>query len=372
MKYGDYTYIWELKDWPNWQFNTAQLSPLIAEIHHARGYLFGNINHLGFELQKEAFLEIISEDALKTSQIEGEFLDQAAVRSSVAKRMGLDIGALPNTNRHIDGVVEMILDATEAGSMSLTKEKLFEWHQGLFPSNSVLNPIDIGIWRRDAKGPMQVISGVIGKEKIHYQAPPAKLIEQEIDKFITWFNQESWLDPLIKAGIAHLWFVTIHPFDDGNGRIARAIGDMALARAEKVNLRFYSVSGQIQKERKTYYELLEKTQKGSMHIDQWLDWFLNCLLRSIQASQVTLQEVISKANFWQKHGGQALNQRQIKIINKLIDGFEGHLTSSKWAAINKCSPDTALRDIQELISINILKKKEAGGRSTAYELMISQ
>ena len=371
MKYGEYTYIWQLPHWPNWQFNASQLSEKIAEIHHARGYLLGKIDDLGFDLKKEAFLEVVSEDVLKTSQIEGEYLDQEAVRSSVAKKIGIDIADLPNTDGHIDGVVEMVLDATQAYETQLSVEKLFHWHRGLFPQPSLLHPIDIGKWREDKKGPMQVISGPINKPKVHYEAPPARIIEQEMDKFILWFNQESWIDPLIKAGIAHLWFVTIHPFDDGNGRIARAIGDMALAKAEKLNLRFYSLSGQIQKERKTYYELLEKTQKGTLHIDEWLDWFLSCLLRSIQASQGTLQHVISKANFWQKHGGQALNQRQIKILNKLIDGFEGKLTSSKWANINKCSVDTALRDIQELIKLEILKKSETGGRSTAYELVIS-
>ncbi|MBU3599736.1 Fic family protein [Polynucleobacter sp. 30F-ANTBAC] len=370
MKYGEYTYIWQLNDWPNWQFNTSILADKIAEIHHARGYLLGHIDRLGFNLKQEAYLEIISDDVLKTSQIEGELLNQDAVRSSVAKHIGVDIGALPNRDRHIDGVVEMILDATQPNNDQLTKEKLLTWHEGLFPEQSLLNPIEIGAWRKDSKGPMQVISGPISKSKVHYQAPPAQIIDEEIGRFINWFNQESWLDPLIKAGIAHLWFVTIHPFDDGNGRIARAIGDMALAKAEKLNLRFYSLSAQIQKERETYYVQLEKTQKGSLHIDEWLDWFLSCLLRSIQASQATLQHVVGKAEFWQKNGGQALNPRQIKIINKLIDGFDGKLTSSKWAVINKCSTDTSLRDIQELILLGILKKTESGGRSTSYELII--
>jgi Fic family protein len=292
------------------------------------------------------------------------------VRSSIARRLGVDIGALAPVDRHVDGMVAMVLDATQGHHMPLTAERLSGWHAAMFPTGySGLSKIRVGQWRDDAQGPMQVISGAVHRQKVHYEAPPAHRLEAEMGEFLNWFNGDDEDDPVVKAGLAHLWFVTVHPFEDGNGRIARAVGDMALSRAEKSPQRFYSLSAQIQRERKDYYDRLEATQKGDLDATDWLEWFLTCLFRAIQGAGETLAQVLAKARFWQHWAGAPLNDRQIKLLNNLLDGFDGKLTSSRWAAVARCSQDTALRDINELLGRGVLKKSEASGRSTSYELM---
>lgn len=364
-------FIWEQSDWPQWRFDASLLSAALASVRHSQGRLLGRMDGLGFALRDQATLQVLTEDVLKTSEIEGQQLNPDAVRSSIARRLGVDIGALAPSDRHVDGVVEMVLDATKGFANPLTRERLLGWHAALFPTGySGLAQIRIGAWRDDAAGPMQVVSGSIGRQKIHYEAPPAARLEAEMSGFLHWFNGEQGIDSVLKAGLAHLWFVTIHPFDDGNGRIARAIGDMALARSEQSAQRFYSLSAQIQRERKEYYDLLEQTQKGELDVTEWLAWFLVCMGRAIDGAENTLGNVINKARFWERCAGMSLNERQIKMINRLLDGFEGKLTSSKWAVITKCSPDSALRDINYLIEHGVLKKAEAGGRSSSYELVV--
>ena len=370
MKSEDKIYIWQQNDWPHLAYDHKRLAPLLAQVHLAQGHLLGRMHGLGFDLRDQATLRVLTEDVLKTSEIEGEKLNPDSVRSSIARRLGVDIGTLSPVDRHVDGVVNMVLDATQGHHTPLTAERLFGWHAAMFPTGySGLTKILVGQWRDDARGPMQVVSGPIYKQKVHYEAPPARLLEAEMIDFLNWFNVDNQHDPLIKAGLAHLWFVTVHPFEDGNGRIARAVGDMALARAEKSAQRFYSMSAQIQRERTEYYDRLEATQKGDLDVTVWLEWFLACLLRAIQGAEETLMQVLSKARFWQRWAGTPLNDRQIKLLNKLLDGFDGKLSSSKWAAIGKCSQDTALRDITELLERGVLKKSEASGRSTSYELM---
>ncbi len=370
MKSGEKTYIWERQDWPRYRYDLAQLAVKLAHTTQIQGRLFEKINSLGLLQRKEASLQVLTEDVLKTSEIEGENLNHDSVRSSIARRLGIDIGALAPTDRHVEGVVELVLDATANFEHPLTEARLCAWHAALFPTGySGISNISVGQWRDDASGPMQVVSGPIGRQTIHFQAPPAEHLPAEIKAFLDWFESEQSIPLLIKAGLAHLWFVTLHPFDDGNGRIARAIGDMALARAEQTPQRCYSLSAQIQKERKDYYEQLEQTQKGSLDVTPWLRWFLACLSRAMQGAEESLSAALIKSRFWQHWAGTPMNARQIKILNRLLDGFEGNLTSSKWAAINKCSPDTALRDINDLIANGVLLKTEGGGRSTSYELV---
>ena len=382
MKSDDKRYVWQRNDWPHWVYDHKRLAPLLAQLHLAQGYLLGRMHDLGLNLRDQATLRILTEDVLKTSEIEGETLKLDSVRSSIARKLGVDIGALAPSDRHVDGVVDMVLDATRGHNIPLTTERLFGWHAAMFPTGySSLTKIRVGQWRDDAQGPMQVVSGPMHRQKVHYEAPPAVLLDAEMGDFLNWFNLDnlrvnkltvdSQDDPVVKAGLAHLWFVTVHPFEDGNGRIARAVGDMALARAEKSAQRFYSLSAQIQREREEYYDRLEATQKGDLDCTAWLEWFLGCLLRAIQSADETLAQVLAKARFWQHWAGMPLNDRQIKLLNKLLDGFDGKLTSSKWAAIGKCSQDTALRDITELMERGVLKKSEASGRSTSYELMPS-
>jgi len=369
MKSGDKTYIWQQTNWPHWHYDAQMLTALLAQVHHQLGYLLGRMADMGEILRNQATLQALSDDVIKSSEIEGELLNRDTVRSSIARRLGVDVGALAPIDRNVEGVVDMVLNATRDFDKPLTTERLFAWHAALFPTGfSNLAKIRIGNWRDDASGPMQVVSGPIGRQKVHYQAPPAPLLSLEIDEFLRWFNLDPQHDPIIKAGLAHLWFVTIHPFDDGNGRIARAVGDMALARAEHSAQRFYSLSSQIQLERKDYYDMLEHTQKGTLDVTGWLEWFLGCLLRAMQTAEGTLNNVLLKARFWQRWAGTPMNGRQIKLLNRLLDGFEGKLTNSKWSAIAKCSPDTALRDISDLWERGVLKKSDAGGRSTNYEL----
>ncbi len=369
MNSGKYTYIWQQPNWPDWQYDSQRLAGLLAQVHLAQGRLLGQMHGLGLGLREQATLQILTADVLKTSEIEGERLDPKAVRSSIARRLGVDIGALAPADRHVDGVVDMVLDATARYQQVLTSERLFGWHAALFPTGySGLAPIRTGNWRDDATGPMQVVSGPVGRQRVHFEAPPADRLDAEMARFVAWFNVDQAIDPVVKAGLAHLWFVTLHPFDDGNGRIARAIGDMALAKAEQSTQRFYSLSAQIQLERKAYYDILERTQKGSPDVSDWLEWFLACLLRALQGTEVALSAVLTKARCWQRWVGVQFNDRQIKLINQLLEGFEGKLTSSKWAMIAKCSPDTALRDITDLVKRGVLIKSAAGGRSTGYEL----
>lgn len=362
-------YIWQQTNWPYWHYDAERLVPLLAQVHQGQGHLLGRMQDIGMGLRDQATLQVLTEDVLKTSEIEGERLNPETVRSSVARRLGVDVGALAPADRHVDGVVDMVLDATGHFDQPLTEDRLFGWHAALFPAGySGMNKINTGAWRDDASGPMQVVSGPVGREMVHYEAPPADQLAAQMLDFLHWFNSVDELDLLIKAGLAYLWFVTIHPFDDGNGRIARAVGDMALARADQSPQRFYSLSAQIQRERKDYYDLLEQTQKGSLDVTVWLEWFLGCLHRAMQGADVTLSAVLTKARFWQHWSDTPMNERQIKLLNRLLDGFEGKLTSSKWAKIAKCSPDTALRDITDLLKHGVLLKSDAGGRSTSYEL----
>jgi Fic family protein len=369
MKRGEKLYIWQQKAWPNWQCNHKQLAPLLAKVHQAQGQLQGRMHDLGMNLRDHAALRVLTEDVLKTSEIEGESLNPDSVRSSIARRLGLDIGALAPADRHVDGVVDMVLDAIQNHQSELTSKRLQSWHAAMFPTGySGLSKIRVGQWRNDAQGAMQVVSGAMNRQTVHYEAPPAHQLRSEMTSFTRWFNADDEGDPVIKAGLAHLWFVTIHPFDDGNGRIARAVGDMALARAEGSVQRYYSLSAQIQRERKSYYEQLEATQKGDLDVTPWLDWFLSCLLRALQGADQLLVSVLNKARYWHAWAGTPMNARQVKLLNKMLDGLEGKLTTSKWAAIGKCSQDTALRDIAELLERQVLMRSEASGRSTSYEL----
>ncbi|WP_208458428.1 Fic family protein [Burkholderia stabilis] len=367
---GDYTFIWESADWPAWRFDVPALATSLADVSHAQGMLAGRLADLGLALRDEASLAALTEDVVKTSAIEGESLNVASVRSSIARRLGVDIGALAPVDRHVEGVVEMVLDATTNAAAPVTDARLFGWHAALFPTGySGMSRITVGEWRTDASGPMQVVSGPIGRQRVHFEAPPAARLAREIERFLAWFNVAPVEPLLIRAGLAHLWFVTLHPFDDGNGRIARALGDLVLARADQSPQRFYSLSAQIQRERNAYYDVLERTQRGSLDVTEWLAWFLNTLGRAIDHAHTTLDAVLVKARFWQRCAGFAMNERQVKVMNRLLDGFEGKLTTTKWAALAKCSQDTALRDIMELVEHGVLRRSSSGGRSTSYELV---
>lgn len=363
------TYIYDNNDWPSFKWDSELLLPLLGKVRNQQGRLIGKMESLGFELRNEAVLDTLTLDVLKSSEIEGELLNPEQVRSSIARRLGMNIAGLVPSDRDVDGVVEMMLDATQNFNKPLSKDRLFGWHCSLFPSGrSGMYKIIVGNWRDDSTGPMQVVSGALGKEKVHFQAPSALELEKEMNLFFEWINKNNTYDPVVKAGIAHLWFVTLHPFEDGNGRIARAITDMFLARADGIPQRFYSMSSQIRTERNAYYSILEKTQKGSMDITNWLEWFLQCLLDALDSSNSKLEKVIYKHKFWNRNSSKLQNERQKLLLNKLLDGFDGALTSSKWAKISKCSADTALRDIQDLINKGILRKSASGGRSTNYEL----
>lgn len=362
-------YIHELPDWPKFHWSQDGLAKQLAAVRLRQGRLLGRMQELRFRLQEEAVLKTLTEDVLKSSEIEGEILDKDQVRSSIARRLGMEAGALPPTDRIVEGVVEMMLDATQKFKDALTADRLFGWHASLFPTGrSGMSKIIVGAWRDEKSGPMQVVSGAYGREKVHYEAPAAGRLNAEMEAFLDWFNTEDNTDPVIKAALAHLWFVTIHPFDDGNGRVARAIADMSLARSESSPQRFYSMSAQIRLERKAYYDMLEKTQKGGLDITPWLEWFLACLDRAFEGAEKTLADVFQKAEFWKKYAAARINERQRDILNRLLDSFEGKLTSSKWAKIENCSPDTALRDINDLVEQKILVKDAGGGRSTSYSL----
>lgn len=362
-------YIHLLSKWPDFKWSHEQVLPELAAVRHKQGRLKGYMEVLGFVLRNETTLHTLTLDVLKSTEIEGEFLNSDQVRSSIARRLGMDIAGLVPADRNVDGVVEMMLDATQNFKKPLTKERLFAWHASLFPTGrSGMYKITVGDWRDNEKGPMQVVSGAMGKEKVHFEAPEAKRLEKEMTLFLKWLNKKDGLDAVIKSAIAHFWFVSIHPFDDGNGRIARAIADMHLTKADGDQQRFYSMSAQIRADRKGYYNILEKTQSGSLDITKWLLWYLHCLDQALNVSEKVLKSVLNKTRFWDTHRNTTINERQRLLINKLFDGFDGKLNSSKWAKIAKCSADTALRDIQDLMTKKILKKEAAGGRSTNYVL----
>lgn len=363
------TYIHELPHWPSFRWDDKTLSVRLAAVRHRQGLLTGHMRALGFDLRAEAVLATLTEDVLKSSEIEGEVLDKEQVRSSIARRLGMDIGALSSAGRNVEGVVEMMLDATQKYSEPLTEDRLFGWHAALFPTGrSGMQKIIVGAWRDEKSGPMQVTSGPFGRERIHYEAPSFDRLAADMSAFLSWFDHASDIDPVLKAGLAHLWFVTIHPFDDGNGRIARAIADMALARSEQSPQRFYSMSAQIRLERNAYYDLLETTQKGDLDVTAWLSWFLACLDRAVDGAQNVLSNVLRKAQIWERLKDQPVNDRQRKVINLLLDGFEGKMTNAKWTKLTGASSDTALRDISDLVQRGVLARDEGGGRSTSYSL----
>ena len=363
-------YIHELPHWPSLRWDSTRLAERLTAVRHRQGRLVGRMEGLGFSLRGEATLENLTQEILKSSEIEGEILDRQQVRSSIARRLGMDIGGLTVADRHVEGVVETMLDATERYAEPLTEERLLGWHAAMFPAGRTgMARIKVGAWRDDRAGPMQVVSGPIGRERVHYEAPRASRLPKEMTSFLEWFNGAAAIDPVLKAAMAHLWFVTIHPFDDGNGRIARTIADMALARSEQTAQRFYSMSAQIRQEREEYYDILEHTQKADLSITPWMEWFLGCLDRAFDRAEHTLADVFKKARFWERHAGAVLNERQRAMLSRLLNDFEGKLTTSKWALIEKCSQDTALRDIDDLVARDILRKEPAGGRSTSYSLV---
>jgi Fic family protein len=362
-------YIHQNRQWPHFTWDATALSELLGTVRHKQGRIVGRMEGLGFSLREEAVLQTLTLDVLKTSEIEGEVLNVDQVRSSLALRLGMDIGALTPADRHVEGVVEMLLDATQQYTRPLSQDRLFGWHSALFPTGrSGMYKTVVGHWRDDSTGPMQVVSGAMGRERVHFEAPASAKVPAEMDNFIHWFNADPNQDPVLKAAIAHLWFVTIHPFDDGNGRIARSIADLQLARSDNSAQRFYSMSAQIQLERIQYYDILEKTQKGDLDVTEWLVWFLSCLGRALTATDMILNAVLTKARYWEFFASKTINERQKLMLNKLLDGFEGKLNTSKWAKITKVSNDTALRDILDLINQGVLEKEGAGGRSTNYRL----
>ncbi|MGW0178811.1 Fic family protein [Nocardia sp. NPDC003345] len=364
-------YIWQQADWPAFEYDAARLATRLAEVAQRQGYLLGRLAEAAGTVQDETSLTVLTQDVIKTSQIEGELLDADSVRSSLARHLGVEIGALAPADRHVDGVVEMVLDATIHHDLPITADRLFGWHAALFPTGySGRTRIDIGTWRADGSGPMQVVSGGYGRERVHFEAPPAARLNTEMTEFLEWVNRPAAEPAIIKAGLAHLWFVTVHPFDDGNGRIARALGDLWLARADHSSRRFYSLSAQIQRDRAAYYRMLELTQKGTLDVTEWLIWFLEALRRAIVYADETVDKVLLKARFWRDHTPVRMNERQIAMVNRLFDGFTGKLTTGKWATITKCSQDTALRDINELVGLGVLERSGSGGRSTSYELAV--
>ena len=359
-------YIYEYSNWPVFEWDDSKIQLVLGQVRHLQGRVLGQMSSLGFKVQEEALLSTLTQDVLKSSEIEGENLNYDQVRSSIAKRLGIEIGGFVHVGREVEGVVEMLLDATQNYEAPLNHERLYSWHAALFPTGrSGMYKIEVAKYRT---GEMVIVSGPMGKEKIHYEAPKAIQVKEEMDRFLDWFNSETKIDPVLKAAIAHFWFIIIHPFDDGNGRIARAISDLMLARSDGSTQRFYSLSSQILIERKAYYNILQQVQFSQGDITEWLDWFLNCLYRSMESSKEAMSQVLRKSDFWERNKETELNSRQRLMLNKLLDGFDGKLKSSKWAKITKCSPDTALRDIKDLIKKGILRQEKSGGRSTSYEL----
>ncbi len=359
-------YIYQYKSWPNFTWNEKEVQVILGKLRHLQGKIFGHISALGFSVKEETTLATLTLDVVKSSEIEGEFLNYQQVRSSIARKLGIEYAGMVYPDRNVEGVVEMLLDATQNYKNPLNEERLFAWHGALFPiGRSGLYKIDVVRYRKEE---MQIVSGAMDKEKVHYQAVPAKQVKLEMDKFLDWFNNNTKIDMVVKSAIAHFWFIIIHPFDDGNGRIARAISDLLLARSDNSSLRFYSLSNQLLLERKAYYNTLQKVQHNDADITEWIVWFLNCLYRALKNAEKTIEKTLHKADFWDKHKNTKLNSRQRLMLNKLFDGFDGKLKTSKWAKITKCSQDTALRDIKDLIEKGILKQEKSGGRSTNYEL----
>jgi Fic family protein len=365
-------YIWEQPEWPYFTWDDGRLLEPLAAARLKQGRLLGSMARLGFDLKLEAQLEALTEDVIKSSEIEGEVLDRDSVRSSIARRLGLPAAAVAPADRRTEGVVEMMLDATENYEASLTPERLFSWQAAFFPTGySGLHKVKTGAWRDDSEGPIEVVSGPIGRQRVHYRAPPAEQLDAEMQAFLDWFNRRSEPEGLLRAGLAHLWFVTIHPFEDGNGRVARAIADQALAQSEGSGQRFYSMSSQIRKERPDYYETLERTQKGEIDVTDWLVWFLGCFSRAIDGAGAACTNVLRKADFWQRYAREPFTGRQKTVLNRFLDGFEGKLTARKWAAIGKCSIPTAQRDINELVDRNILRRNPGGSKNTNYDLVMA-
>lgn len=366
-------YIHELEDWPRFRWHSERIGALLAEVRHRQGRLVGRMEALGFGLRQEAVLQTLTADVTQSSAIEGERLDAQQVRSSIARRLGMDIGGLVASDRHVEGIVEMMLDATRHYDQALDEQRLFAWHAALFPTGrSGMARIAVGAWRADGKGPMQVVSGPVGRERVHFEAVPASRVATEMSAFLEWWNGEPEIDAVLRAALAHLWFVTVHPFEDGNGRIARALADMALARSENSSQRFYSMSAEIRRERNAYYEILEHTQQGTLDVTAWMEWFLACLGRAIDGAQSMLAGVLDKARFWEGIAGAPFNERQTLVLNRLLDGMQGKLTTSKYATLAKCSQDTALRDIAQLVERGLLVRGPEGGRSTGYRLVQSR
>ena len=360
-------YIYQYNNWPNFKWEEQKIQVILGKVRHLQGILFGQMSTLGFSIKEEALLSTLTLDVLKTSEIEGEKLNYEQVRSSIAKKLGFDYNDTVYPNKNVEGVVEMMLDATQNYDQTLDDERLFAWHAALFPTGrSGMQKIEVACYRT---GEMQTVSGAMGREKVHYHAPAPEEVKREMDGFLDWFNKETKLDLVIKSAVAHFWFIIIHPFDDGNGRIARAISDLLLAKSENSTFRFYSLSNQMLLERKAYYSTLQKIQHSEGDITEWITWFLNCLYRALQSTEETIQKVLIKTAFWDKHKDTVLNSRQRLMLNKLLDGFEGKLKTSKWAKITKSSQDTALRDIKDLIEKGILIQERSGGRSTNYELL---
>lgn len=359
-------YIYEFSNWPNFRWNESEVQQILGKVRHLQGKIFGQVSALGFSIKEETMLSTLTLDVLKSSEIEGELLNYEEVRSSIARRLGLDYAGMVYPDRNVEGVVEMMLDATQNYDKPLDEERLFSWHASLFPTGrSGMYKIDAGCYRKEE---MQIVSGAMGKEKVHYKAPPAEQVKYEMDRFLDWFNKDTKIDIVVKAAIAHFWFIIIHPFDDGNGRIARAISDMLLSRSDESSQRFYSLSNQILLERKIYYSTLQKIQYEDGEITEWIVWFLNTLYFALKDTEQTIEKVLYKANFWDVHKNTELNSRQRLMLNKLLFGFEGKLNTSKWAKMAKCSSDTALRDIQDLLKKEILEQEPGGGRNTSYKI----
>ncbi len=364
-------YIWEQQEWPRLTWDDGRLLEPLAAARLKQGRLLGSMARLGFDLKLEAQLEALTEDVVKSSEIEGEVLDRNSVRSSIARRLGVPAAAVAPGDRRTEDVVEMMLDATENYEALLTPERLFGWQAALFPTGySGMHKIKTGGWRDDSEGPMQVVSGPIGHQRVHYQAPPAPQLDDEMQAFLDWFNRRGEPEGLLRAGVAHLWFVTIHPFEDGNGRVARAIADQALAQSEESGQRFYSVSSQIRKERSDYYDMLERSQKGALDVTDWLAWFLDCFSRALDGAEVACANVLRKADFWQRYAREPFDKRQKTVLNRFLDGFEDKLTAKKWAVIGKCSIPTAQRDINELVERSILRRNPGGSKNTSYDLVM--
>ncbi len=362
-------YIWQRHDWPAFRWRAERLLPLLSDARHRQGRLLGTMASVGFDLRLESELAATADDVLKTSAIEGEVLDPASVRSSIARRLGLPDGGLRPADRRVDGVVEMLLDATRHFDRELTARRVFGWHAALFPTGHAgIQPIDVGRWRRDQHGPMQVISGAFGRQRVHYEAPPARRLRAEVDAFLTWFNHAGGdLDGILRAGLAHLWFVTLHPLDDGNGRIARAVADLAVAQAERIGQRFYSMSSEIERDKARYYAILESTQKGDLDVTDWLVWFTERYVAAIDAAETITRKVLDRVRFWQEHATRPpFSPRQQKVLTRLLGDFEGFMTAGKWANLCRCSRDTAQRDIADLVDRGLLRKNPGGSKRTSY------